>query len=181
MHLVTAALLAALLGKGQRGGLPSFPGVIEVAHTLPGRLRLRAPILVGQRKAAMQLQGSIGRLEGVRVVDVSAVSGSILIKFSPEKVTADMMQGAAVRLLGLEKDIERPPVSTLGAGLRKGGEALNHAIYEQTGGMIDLWTAVTMLLVVAGIRQLAAGNQFGWPLLWWAYRSMSPPGSFRQP
>jgi hypothetical protein len=42
--------------------------------------------------------------------------------------------------------------------------------------MLDLGTSLSLLLVAAGIRQLAAGNQFGWPLLWWAYRSTFPPG-----
>ena len=74
----------------------------------------------------------------------------------------------------LERDIERTPPSAIGKGIHDAGESLNHAVYQQTGGMIDLWTSVTLLLAVAGARQVLAGNPFGWPLLWWAYRSAFP-------
>ena len=179
MHLITAAVLSALIGRKRNvahGGLPSFTGVMETAHVLPGRLRLRAPVLVGQRGAAAQLQKSLARLEGVRAVEVSSVSGSLLVHFAPDRVKPDMLLGAAIRLLGLERDVQRPPPSYIGEGIRHAGESLNHAIHEQTGGMLDLGTSLTLLLVAAGIRQLAAGNQFGWPLLWWAYRSTFSPG-----
>jgi hypothetical protein len=179
MHLITAAALTALLGRKRNaahGGLPSFTGVMETAHVLPGRLRLRAPVLVGQSGAAAQLQKSLARLEGVRAVEVSSVSGSLLVHFAPDRVKPDMLLGAAIRLLGLERDVQRPPPSHIGEGIRHAGESLNHSIHEQTGGMLDLETSLALLLVAAGIRQLAAGNQFGWPLLWWAYRSTFPHG-----
>jgi Heavy metal associated domain 2 len=177
MHLVTAAVLTALFRKRAAGheGLPSFAGVMETVHVLPGRLRLRAPALIGRRAAAEQLKKSLARLEGVRDVEVSSVSGSVLFRFAPDEVTPDLLLGAAIRLLGLEKDIERTPPSQIGEGIRNAGQSLNHAIYQQTDGVIDLWTSITLLLVVSGIRQLAAGNPFGWPLLWWAYRSTFSP------
>ncbi len=174
MHLVTAAVLAALLGRKPglgRHGLPSFPGVLETAHALPGRLRLRAPVLIGQRAAAEQLQKTLTRLEGVRAVEVSSVTGSLLIAFAPGRVDPGLLVGAAIRLLGLERAVERTPPSYIGEGIRQAGESLNSAIHQQTGGAMDLWTAVTLLLGAAGVRQLALGNSFGWPLLWWAYRS----------
>ncbi|MGD1036031.1 MAG: HMA2 domain-containing protein [Roseiarcus sp.] len=179
MHLITAAALTALLGRKRNvghDGLPSFIGVMETAHVLPGRLRLRAPVLIGQRGAADQLQKSLARLDGVRAVEVSSVSGSLLVHFAPDRVKPDMLLGAAIRLLGLEREVQRPPPSHIGEGIRQAGESLNHAIHEQTGGMLDLGTSLTLLLAAAGVRQLAAGNQFGWPLLWWAYQSTFPPG-----
>jgi hypothetical protein len=148
---------------------------MEVTHVLPGRLRLRAPVLVGQRRAGDQLQKSIARLDGVRAVEVSSVSGSVLVHFAADRVKPDMLMGAAIRLLGLEREIQRTPPSHIGEGIRQAGDSLNHAIHQQTGGVIDLWTSVPLVLVALGLRQLAAGNQFGWPLLWWAYRSMFPP------
>ena len=183
MHLITAALLTTLFGRKHgvdHEGLPSFTGVMEIAHVLPGRLRLRAPVLIGQRRAADQLQRSLAGLDGIRAVAVSSVSGTVLVHFAPDRVRPDMLMAAAIRLLGLERDIAHAPPSHIGKAIRHGGESLNQAIHEKTGGMIDLWTSVTLLLVVGGVRQLAAGNQFGWPLLWWAYRSMFPPERSRE-
>src|ERR1700686_1325138 len=122
-----------------RAGLPSFPGVMETTHVLPGRLRLCAPVLIGQRAAADQLQKRLARLDGIRAVEVSSVPGSLLLCFAPDPVTPDLLMGAAIRLLGLEKDIQRPPPSYIGEEIRHVGESLTHAIREQTGGLMDLW------------------------------------------
>ena len=179
MHLITAALLSALFGRKRsegHNGLPSFAGVMEVAHVLPGRLRLRAPVLIGQHAAAEQLQKTFGKLEGIRTVEVNPVSGSVLLQFAPDRVKPDMLLAAAIRLLGLEKDIQRPPRSYLGEGIQQAGDSLNRAIHQQTGGVIDLWTGVSFLLLALGIRHLAAGNsQLGSQRLWWAYLSMFSP------
>jgi Heavy metal associated domain 2 len=178
MHLITAAVLTALLGRDRTAGhegLPNFIGVMETQHELPGRLRLRAPVLIGQRKAAEQLQESLGRLDGVSEVKVDCVSGSLLFRYAPDRVTPDLLMGAAIRLLGLEKEVQQTPPSSVGEGIRSAGHSLNHAIYQQTGGVLDLWTSMNLLLLVSGVRQLSVGNPFGWPLLWWSYHSMFPP------
>jgi hypothetical protein len=179
MHLITAAVVSALLGRKRGAGhnsLPSFAGVMETTHLLPGRLRLRAPVLIGQRRAADQLEKSLARLDGIRGVQVSSVSGSLLIHFVPDQVKPDMLLGAAIRLLGLEREIQRPPRSYIGEGIRQAGDSLNHAIHQQTGGVIDLWTSVALLLLAMGVRHIASGNpQLGWQRLWWAYLSMFPP------
>ena len=75
MHLITAAVVSALLGRKRGAGhnpLPSFAGVMETAHVLPGRVRLRAPVLIGQHRAADQIQESLARLDGIRAVEVSS-------------------------------------------------------------------------------------------------------------
>jgi hypothetical protein len=179
MHLITAAALTALFGRKRGVGhnpLPSFAGVMETTHVLPGRVRLRAPVLIGQRRAADELQKRFAQLDGIRAVEVNSVSGSLLIHFAPDRVKPDMLLGAAIRLLGLEREIQRPPRSYVGEGIRQAGDSVNRAIHQQTGGMIDLWTSVALLLLAMGIRHIAAGNpQLGWQRLWWAYLSMFPP------
>jgi hypothetical protein len=71
-------------------------------------------VLIGQRRAADQLQKSFARLDGILAVEVSPVSGSLLIRFAPDRVKPDMLLGAAIRLLGLEREIQRPPRSHIG-------------------------------------------------------------------
>jgi hypothetical protein len=139
-------------------------------------------VLIGQRRAADQLQKSLARLDGIRAVEVNSLSGSLLIHFAADRVKPDMLLGAAIRLLGLEREIQRPPRSHIGEGIRQAGDSLNRAIHQQTGGMIDLWTAVTLLLVGLGVKHIAAGNpQLGSQRLWWAYRSMFSPAERSRP
>jgi hypothetical protein len=180
MHLITGFLLTALLGRkrGQRRiRLPSFPGILETAHMLPGRVRFRVPALEGLDDVAAEVRQRLRKLEGVQSVDVSTVSGSVLLTFRPEDVDPEMLLAAVIRLLGLEEQIEQAPRSRLGFEIREMGAALNRAVHEKTGGMIDLWTALPLVLVALGVRNLVSRNgQPGWPLLWWAYLALFPPG-----
>jgi len=180
MHLVTGVLLTALLGrKGrrQRIRLPSFPGILETVHALPGRVRFRVPAIVGCREAADETQKRLGKLEGVESVDASSVSGTVLLTFDTQRVEPEILLAAVIRLLGLEEQIENAPRSRVGREIREIGAAVNRAVHEQTGGMIDLWTALPLVLVALGVRNVLVQNgQFGWPLLWWAYLALFPPG-----
>jgi hypothetical protein len=41
--------------------------------------------------------------------------------------------------------------------------------------LLDFYTAMPLLLVILGVRNVLAGRMLGWPLLWWAYREVFPP------
>ena len=178
MHIISGLLLAALFNRkaeSSRLRLPTFPGVLETVHVLPGRVRLRTPHLVGRPREAEALQRRLARLDGVHEVAVSAVSGSVCVRFAADRVTPELLLGASIRLLGLERHLQRLPRSVVGREIREGGEAVNRAIHAQTGGLLDLWTAVPLVLAGLGIRNVATGRPYGWPMLWWAYRSLFPP------
>jgi hypothetical protein len=178
MHLITGFIVASLLGRKKRGNLrrlPSFPGVIETVHLLPGRVRFRTPRLLGRQTEALELKKRLGGLSGVIDVEVNSVSGSICLRFADDQLKPELLLAAIIRLLGLERQIERPPRPWVGREVQQTGEALNRALYERTGGMIDFYTAMPLLLVILGVRNIAAGKMLGWPLLWWAYRELFPP------
>jgi hypothetical protein len=180
MHLVTGFLLTALLGRNGRGArprLPSFPGILETVHVLPGRMRLRVPALAGDARLGEDVAKRLQRLEGIASATISSVTGSLLITFDPQQVEPEILLAAVIRLLGLEEQLERAPRSRLGHEIREMGAALNQAVHQQTGGMIDLWTGLPLVLAAVGIRNVLAKNgQLGLPLLWWAYVSLFPPG-----
>ena len=178
MHLITGFVLAGLLGRKHRGRpsrLPKFPGVIETVHLLPGRVRFRTPNLVGRQTQAEELQKRLAQIHGLLSVSVNSISGSICLRFRPDRIKPEMLLAAIVRLLGLEQQIGQRPRSLVGREIRAAGDALNHAMFERTGGLIDLYTAMPLLLLAVGLRNIAAGRVVGWPLLWWAYRTLFPP------
>ena len=181
MHIMTGLLLASLFGRKSgpdRPPLPTFPGVLETVHVLPGRIRLRTPRLVRRPREAEALQHRLARLAGVHDVAVNPLSGSICVRFAPDRVRPELLFGAVIRLLGLERELQRRPRSRIGQGIRDGGDALNRALHSQTGGLLDLWTAVPLALTGLAMRNIATGQPYGWPMLWWAYRSLfSPDGS----
>ena len=144
-------------------------------HLLPGRVRFRVPGLVGRRAEGQQLKARLARLEAVKEVEVNPISGSIRLRFAEERLQPELLLGATIRLLGLERQLERAPRSWLAREVQEGGEALNRAVYQRTGGLLDFYTAMPLLLVILGVRNVLAGRMLGWPLLWWAYREVFPP------
>lgn len=62
---------------------------IKVLHTVPGRVRLRAPSLRHQATLAQQIQASLKELEGIRAHHTCA---SVAVSYTPDKTTnADIL------------------------------------------------------------------------------------------
>lgn len=183
MHILTGLLVARLLGLKKKDGddagssaanspLLGAPSIISVAHTLPGRTRFRVPKLAGRREAAAHLETVLGGIDAIERVDVNTVTGSVLFRYDPDRVQSDMLAGSLIRLLGLEKELEKDVQPEAAAELRRFARSLNRAVYERTGGVLDARTALFIVLAAAGIRQLAkqgaAALPAGFTLLWWA-------------
>jgi hypothetical protein len=171
--------MGALLGhkrKQQRPTLLGLQGPVRTTHLLPGRVRFQVRKLRGDPTATSDLAQRLGRIEGVEAVEASPVSGSVLLRYDEDPLRADLLLAAIVRLLGLERELERPPTPLLVQELRSAGDALNHAVYERSGGLIDLWTAIPLGMVLVGIHRMATQRSAmlpaGLTLVWWGYNSL---------
>ena len=56
---------------------------IEIAHHVPGRLRLRSPSLKGDIRAGEEAQRHLAQIEGVTSVTVNTAAGSLLLQYDP--------------------------------------------------------------------------------------------------
>ena len=178
MHLVIGAIMAGLIGhKGEKGKKPSLLGLrgpIETRHQIPGRVRFAVSVLRGRADLVERVEGQVGRLEGVREITASPVTGSVVVRFDPAAgLSAEILFAALVRLLGLEEQIRKRPEPVIPRELNDMGDALNQAVYDGTQGMVDLWSAVPLLLIALAVKRLATERTVGYPsaftLLWWAY------------
>jgi len=127
---------------------------IRTVHLLPGRVRFNAPILVGRSDEAEQVRGSLRRIQGVQSVEVNTRTGSVLILFDNNRLEAEILFAALIRLLGLERELNKTPKSLL----RKEGwealQSLNRAVYDTTHGLIDLYSAAGILAGAAAVNHL---------------------------
>lgn len=181
MHIITGLLITALLGKKAKQHQSQSPLMqlkwpIETKHLLPGRARFQIPLLVGDATAVQQIETQLQRVEGVDSVEANRISGSVLICYQPDKIAPELLFAALIRLLDLEKELERTPPSTVAKEFRNIGEALNRAVYSMTDGVIDLWTTIPLALLFVGVRKIIAEGTLSFPagftLIWWAYTSM---------
>jgi len=179
MHIITGLLLAKLL-KARNGKstephaspLFNMPGVITLVHTLPGRSRFQLPLLVGQKEAGQKLALRLQEVDGVTSATVQPVTGSVLLVYDPAILTPDVLAAALVRLLGLEQAFSGKVEPALGRELREWAKSLNVAVYQKTGGVLDLRTTLMLGLVAIAIKKALAQRSLALPasftLLWWA-------------
>lgn len=183
MHIITGLIVSSLLGLKKKdktksdstegpSPLLNAPSIISVVHQIPGRIRLRVPSLIGRVETATRLQTTLGRIDSVHVIEVSSTTGSVLFVYDMDRVSADTLSAAVIRLLGLERELEKEVRPEAQTELRKFEKSMNRAVYEKTGGVLDLRTALFVVLAVMGIqkivRQGGAALPAGFTLLWWA-------------
>ena len=172
-------LSALFTGRKQR---PEHPLLeicwpIRTRHLLPGRVRFEIPMMVGETERLGTAVEQVARIEGVTSAECSAVTGSVLIRFDENKLAADLLMAALIRLLGLEAELERLPPSTVGKGITETGRALDQAVYSRTSGFIDLRTMLPLALGTIGLWRLLVQRSGSLPsaltMAWWAYASLS--------
>jgi hypothetical protein len=179
LHLITGFILAGLLGKKKdqkRSPLLSITGPIRTSHVLPGRVRFHIFSLKNDENKIEIVKKQFPKIEGIKSVQINKVSGSVLILFDQDKLEPELLCAALIRLLDLEKELEKIPKPILSKEFREMGDSLNRAVFEKTGGIIDLWTAVPLLLIILGFRKILMDRTTMWPtgitMLWWAYNSL---------
>ncbi len=178
MHILTGMLIAGLLGRKNRASLLPMlrTGPVQTDHLLPGRVRFRVPSLTGAPEQAENLSRRLHTLEGVRHAHVNSTTGSVLIEYREAVVQPELLFAATVRLLGLEKELERTPRPALVRELRAMLDSLNRVVYDRTSGLLDFSSALLLLLAAVGVRKLtqegAKALPAGFTLVWWGLHQL---------
>jgi len=180
MHILTGLLIAGLLGKSKSRRRTLMPmlrtGPVQTAHWVPGRVRLRVPSLAENSTGASLLQEKLPTLQGVQSVKVNSATGSVLIVYREDQVRPELLFAAVVRLMGLETELKRTPEPVVTRELKEILGSVNRMVYDQTGGLIDLWSAGLILLTAVGIQRVWTQGMRAFPagltLIWWGLASL---------
>jgi len=111
-------LMMPRVQPGNRMNLPSFRGIAEVCASIPGRLRLYMPAVGNDPEAAARMKRQMEETGAVHSVTVNPATGSVLFLYDEKQVEAAVVEGAAIRLMGLDEAIRRQPVSKMEKSLR---------------------------------------------------------------
>ncbi|MBV8520996.1 MAG: heavy-metal-associated domain-containing protein [Acetobacteraceae bacterium] len=81
----TTSALGAAVFAPIAAGAPDCPAArnIEIAHHLPGRLRLRSPSLKSDIRVGEEAHRHLAQIEGVTSVTVNPCAGSLLLRYDP--------------------------------------------------------------------------------------------------
>ena len=60
-------------------------------HNVPGRLRVRTPLVKGNRTSARHVEGLVKQLRGVDSADVNTTTGSVVVRYRPKTISSDVI------------------------------------------------------------------------------------------
>jgi hypothetical protein len=119
-------------------------GLVELLHAIPGRIRLRVPEIKGNPARAREVEQQVGRLKVVRRIEVSPITGSVLVTYDPDD-SASLAEVGRLFLPGLdlatvatlpdpvpEVDAVTPSVVD---GVMRNLRAINANVRATTGGL----------------------------------------------
>lgn len=176
MHIITGLLITKLLtGNFKEKGFKGFIGVIEIVHSISGRVRFFIPALKNEPEKCLQLKKQLEKASAFKMVSSNPVSGSLIIEFDPEKIDIQTITGAIIKVLGLEEAIESTPKSFMSKELKNIYSSLNTGVYEYSNGIMDLNSLLTTSFLTLGFYSFFRNRSVvpsGLSLFYWAILNM---------
>lgn len=161
---------------------------VLLVHALERRVRLRSPVLAGQRAACQRVAEELAREPGCEVVKVRPLTGSVIIERGEGKLDPEGLRTRLTELVdrALDDHQGRPIATALEAGAHPGptrvARAIAHAFVainadmrEAMDGHADLGTILPVFFASAGLTEIGVTGKLPVPawfnLLWWSVRS----------
>ena len=165
-----APLKDLLSAYREQVSIPSFTGVLELVHAMPGRIRLRIPSLRHRVAEAELFRRRLAGLEGIEQVSVNVFLGTVLILYNPAVLTPMVIVSAATHCFEFER-LRNAHQSVLGTGVKNIRFALDQALLRNTHGFVDLRSAMLVVLI-RGL--LGRGSSAFNPLsvVWWLFQAI---------
>ncbi|HMK43429.1 MAG TPA: cation transporter, partial [Dissulfurispiraceae bacterium] len=60
-------------------------------HDLPGRLRIKTPLLKRNEQAAYDVKKFLGTINGVATIDINPTTGSLLVNYNPRAIRSELI------------------------------------------------------------------------------------------
>lgn len=165
--------ITAPLSMGE-AAIPAF----TCMSAIKGRRRYRGAALVGNQALADMLQNKIASLKAIQTVQISSVTGSILLCANDEGILDQLEIFLRSRVFTENENQQR---ETLMMQQNSNRAAYREALYEtfdlfngiiskKTANVLDLRSLVSFIFIIRGMRKMIMLNQrpSGPQMLWWA-------------
>lgn len=156
--IVKASKSNRVYEKKTKSSLPDFRGVIEIKHTLPGRIRFYIPLLKHNENAQIILKSELRKIQTVAEVETNITTGSLVINYNRTKINPQLLLAIVIKLLNLEEDVLKKPVPKLGNEMKMLKDSMNMAIYNKSNGILDGSSLLVFILLISAIHKFYIGN-----------------------
>lgn len=174
----TMLALNMFRGKQVKSPLPSFKGIIETVHYLPGRVRFYIPRLKKDEGLTKNLEKQLKSIQVVKQVEVNSTIGMARITYDSEAIAPIILMGAIMKLLGLDQKLNEPRSGSLRDQFNAGIKVTNDAIIDASNGILDFNSLVALLLLGSAVYSIRGNltNLTAPPavtLAWWGFNCMT--------
>ncbi len=151
--------------------MPSFYGILEVRHRLPGRVRFYIESLKGNDEVSKYLEEKLKQVSGIRSVTVNSLVGSLLVKYEEKTIEPIFLVGIILNILGLEDKVFEKKNGTIHDIMKETVDMVDLTIYNKTKGILDLKTIIALFFMGYGFKKVRQNPIMpnGVNLLWWGY------------
>lgn len=180
--LIISASLMALdkeVKKKKENNLPSFKGLLEVKHYIPGRIRFYSPKIKNNSEVAIFIKEQLNKIPVINLMDINTITGTTLIKYNAKDIDPMVIISVLLKLLNLEKEISKEPKDKIASELSEIKSSLNRAVYEKTQGILGVKTIVFFALLLYGIKRYKERPDLipgGITLIHWAFGYLNKIG-----
>ena len=177
--LVSGFLLSSDEEKDQyKPKLPNFKDILEVKHSMPGRIRIQCKVLKDNPQGKQALLNTFSQIPGITDISVNPCIGTVLIKYKEETIQPMLIIGIILKVLGLAEEAHNENRSLITKESTDILDSLSHTIYEKTNGILDLKSSVMLLLGTYAIYDIKTRPEVrpgGITCLWWLYGLINRP------
>jgi heavy-metal-associated domain-containing protein len=147
----------------------------RVAHSIPGRLRVRFEPREADPEVLAALLAQLSHRPGVRSARYNPASGSVVVEYDPGALSEAALMGALpVVPAPAARETEVPTTSTPAArAVSRGWWEADAFLARASGGRMDMKLLLPLALALLAVRQLVLQGELGaapWhALLWYSY------------
>lgn len=155
--------------------VPDFLGVVEVKHSIKGRIRYYVPKLKGNNTLAEYIISQLSKVNTIKNVKANAITGNLLIEYSCGEIDPSMLTAAIVKLLNLESEIKKKKDALVTREFSNIKEVVNLAVYNKSRGILDLksiYLIIVIIFAIRGIKMAPKMQPNGYTMVRWAYKEM---------
>lgn len=175
--LLSSLLMSSKEDKGeQKEKLPNFRNILEVKHSIPGRIRLQCNPIKENLELKDVLINTFSQIKGVNEISVNSLIGTILVRYDKNSMDAVLIIGIILKILGLDEEVENTNKSLVTKESKEILNSVSHAIYEKTNGILDLKSSVMVFILAYAIYDIKTRpglRPAGITCLWWLYSYMT--------
>lgn len=141
---------------------------VNVRHASPGRVRLQCDKWKNE-PTARNLVMLFEKTSIVKNVETSPITGSLLIEFNTMTLTAEQFDEIVKSAVETSIETYSELPSTLKSTMRSTVDTVDNTLRKQSGGNLDLESAMSVFLIISGILRITTNPVFASTLVYWAY------------